>query len=111
MIGACQICSSKVEVEIDHASKKGFAQLLILKCVVCPWGTSFYTSNEVQRAGKMGPKNFKVNARIIVALREIGKGLSAIETFAMRMNMTNCMARKSYDSVNKSLQKSYAEVG
>ena len=59
LIRACQICSSKVEVEIDHASKKGFAQLLIFKCVVCPWETSFYTSNQIQRAGKMGPKQWR----------------------------------------------------
>ena len=55
------------EVVIDHASKKGFAQLSIFKCVVCPWETSFHTSNKIQRAGKMGPKNFEVNTRIIVA--------------------------------------------
>ena len=110
LIGVCPLCSSKVEVEINHASKKGFAQLLMLKCVVCPWETSFYSSNKIMRTDKMGPKNFEVNTRIILAFREIGKGLNAMETFAMCMNMTNCMAQKSYDSVNKSLQRSYTEV-
>ena len=45
-----------------------------------------------------------------VALWEMGRGLTHIQTFTRCMNMPNSIAQSLYASVNKSLQRGYTEV-
>ena len=47
---------------------------------------------------------------MVVAFREFGKGLTAMETFTQCMNMPNCIGQKPYDSIQKSLLRAYKEV-
>ena len=47
---------------------------------------------------------------MVLAFREIGRGLTALETFAQCLNMPNCITQAPYDSIKKSLLRSYTEV-
>ena len=54
---------------------------------------------------RQGPKSFEVNARALVAFREIGKSLTGIEAFSNCMNMLVYITQKSYDSLNRTLHQ------
>ena len=111
LIGQCPECSNKcIEVSNDLSRKKGFAYLLILRCKECLWQEELYSSCKILDTERQGPKNFEVNTRMVVAFREFGKGLTAMETFTQCMNMPNCICQKSYDSIQKSLLRAYKEV-
>ena len=53
---------------------------------------------------------FDINRRIIMAFREIGAGLSSIETFCRMMNMTTPMTNLSYAEHIHELHPLYKEA-
>eukprot|EP00112_Aurelia_sp_Birch-Aquarium-sp1_P019844 Seg4999.1 transcript_id=Seg4999.1/GoldUCD/mRNA.D3Y31 product="hypothetical protein" protein_id=Seg4999.1/GoldUCD/D3Y31 len=110
MIGRCPNCYEKVMISYDLKKKKGFSQLLILSCLKCEWTEDVNSSNKIQNNEKAGPKSFEMNTRMVLAFREIGRGQAGMETFARCLNMPNCLNRSSYESINKSLHRSYSEV-
>ena len=110
LVGMCIKCSGKLSIENDLSLKKGFACLIRIKCSDCNWMHEFFSSSTILDANKRGPKSFEVNTRMVVAFREIGQGLSGLQSFTRCMNMPNCITQASYDSINKSLQRSYGEV-
>ena len=110
LIGKCPECSSSTLVANDLRGKKGFAYLLRFNCSQCSWEHSTYTSSKILDTNRAGPKTFEVNTRMVLAFREIGRGLTALETFAQCLNMPNCITQAPYDSIKKSLLRSYTEV-
>ena len=75
LVGKCPDCSSRVKLSSKADSRKGFSLLLELECFMCPWEYQIYTSKKIMNYDRQGPKSFEVNARALVAFREIGKGL------------------------------------
>ena len=110
MIGKCPNCNEKITISHDLKNARGFSQLLIVSCLKCKWTHKTYSSSKIQNNEKAGPKSFEMNTRMVLAFREIGRGQSGMETFARCMNMAHCLSRSSYDSINKSLHRSYSEV-
>ena len=102
--------ASNLAIENDLSCRKGFACLLRLKCPDCCWQHELFSSNKILQTDRRGPKSFEVNTRMVVAFREMGKGLKGLQSFGRCMNMPNCLSQKSYDSINKSLQRGYVEV-
>lgn len=110
LIGVCIQCSGKLLIENDLSSKKGFACLMRIRCSECGWVHEFFSSSRILDSSKRGPKSFEINTRMVVAFQEIGQGLSGLQSFTRCVNMPNCLTQASYDSINKSLQRSYGEV-
>lgn len=110
IVGKCPVCMQQITVSNLLTKKKGFANLLQFECSNCKWNHELYSSTKIGNKSKAGPKSFEVNTRLVLAFREIGRGLSALESFARCMNMPNCINRTPYDNINKALGQSYAEV-
>ena len=110
LVGKCSECSSSILVTNDLRAKRGFACLLRLNCSQCSWEYNTYTSSKILNTDRAGPKTFEVNTRMVLAFREIGRGLTALETFTQCLNMPNCITQAPYDSIKKSLFRSYIEV-
>ena len=110
LVGKCPECSSSILVANDLKAKKGFAYLLRINCSQCSWEHSTYTSSKILDTDRAGPKTFEVNTRMVLAFREIGKGRTALETFSQCLNMPNCITQRPYDSIKKSLLRSFTEV-
>ena len=62
-----------------------------------------FTSTKV----KANSNRFGLNVRSIVAFREVGRGLTHIETFCRVMNMPPPYTHKSYDDVVKEITPCY----
>ena len=110
LIGKCPQCPGKLEIFNDLERRKGFAYLLKLRCKECLWEYDIYTSSKVCNSNKVGPKFIEMNLRMVLAFREIGRGLTALETFSQCMNMPSCIKQTSFDSIQKSLANGYLEV-
>ena len=67
---------------IDMKKKNGFSHYIVLQCdnTECDWKYCFHTST------KQG-SSYTVNTRAVLAFREIGRGYSAMITFAKLMNV------------------------
>ena len=107
MVGSCPKCSSKIDAVVDFSSKKGFAQKVLLSCENvsdCGWSFSTYTSKSLN-ADECN--RYDVNIRSIVAFREIGRGLSHIETFNRVMNMPPPFSHSTYDDTIKDILPHY----
>lgn len=61
--------------------------------VSCEYESEFCTSPTLVTYNR-GAKPFEVNQRMIMAFRAIGKGMEALKTFTLHMNMSEPMARK-----------------
>ena len=111
LVGKCPQCASKVKIFNDLDQRKGFANLLKLKCAAeCSWEYNAYTSSKMHHSEKVGPRFFEINMRIVLAFRETGNRLTALETFSQCMNMPGCLRQKSFDSIQKSLASSYLDI-
>ena len=53
---------------------------------------------------------FDVNIRSVIAFREIGKGLTSIETFCFHMNMPPPMSRLTYAEIVNTVHPIYVEA-
>ena len=81
-IGVCPLCQNKyLKFYIDQSKKKGLANYLSITCSSssCDFSFTTYSSHHVNKPNTPGTKPFDVNARCIVAFREIGKGYNGIE--------------------------------
>ena len=78
----CPDCGNQMSSHIDMKKKNGFLHYIVLQCsnTECDWKYCFHTST------KQGP-SYTVNTRAVLAFREIGRGHSAMITFAELMNM------------------------
>ena len=104
LVGRCPDCSSNIENAVDFLSKKGFAQKVIVNCKDCGWSYSTYLSKSLKTDES---SRYDVNVRSIIAFREIGRGLSHIETFNQIMNMPPPYTHSTYDDMVKDVLPGY----
>ena len=77
--------------------KSGFASLLVLSCKDCAWSHEF-RSSDAMKGG------FKVNKRVVYAMRSIGQGFSGTKKFCSIMNIANLPTKNNYFKLNKTLR-------
>ena len=88
LVGCCPTCNEKdIIFQNDIQKKKGIANYLSLKCGKCQWTHSTYSSNTIDNSSTPGRNKFDINVRAMIAFREAGKGLSAIQRVCGYMNM------------------------
>ena len=94
-----------------NPKKKGLANYLSITCSSssCDFSFTTYSSHHVNKPNTPGIKPFDVNARCIVAFREIGKGYNAIEKCFGLMNCLPSMDITSFTEMNKNIE-SYRSV-
>ncbi|XP_065678497.1 uncharacterized protein LOC136093423 [Hydra vulgaris] len=106
LVGTCPDCESKsININIDHKNKKGLSSLLLLSCTKCSWKTKFYTSKKV--ASKTSEKSFDINLRSVVGMREIGKGLSALEKLCGFLNLPPPIQKATFNDVQNKILLPY----
>ena len=110
LVGQCKSCDAPVEIQNDLDKRKGFSYCLKLNCTNCGWEKDWYTSAESKKEGSPGRSMFDVNARVVLAFREIGQGYKAISTFGTSMNMPPPMQKNAYSKINSSLHTAYKTV-
>ena len=81
LVGKCPHCTSKAKLSCKADSRKGFSLLLEFECFMCPWEYQIYTSKKIMKYDRQGPKSFEVNARTLVAFREMEKALPVLTLF------------------------------
>lgn len=80
VLACCPSCHSRdIDLKMDLSKKKGLSVLLEIKCNSCIWENTMFTSRKVSNDSSSGSKPFEVNMRAIIAMREIGKGYTALE--------------------------------
>ena len=111
-VGKCPECCSDINITNDFNGKLGFANKLVIKCELCEWKSTFFTSVLMKKESKStrGHARYDVNARSVFAFREIGKGYQAIRDFAMHMNMVPPYNAKAYNSINDMIHDAYEEA-
>ena len=113
VVGCCPLCNLReLQFTNNILKKKGLANCLEIKCLSpsCNFFYTTYTSNRVSKNNKSGPDPFDVNARSVIAFREIGKGHTAMETFFGYMNCVPPMAYPTYREMNKDIALCYSDV-
>lgn len=106
VVGQCPDCKNNtVSVNINTDKKKGFAQEIMLECT-CLWTHTVFSIPRI----KDGKSSFDINLRTVMAFREIGKGLTSIETFCRLMNTTPPMTTFSYTDTINGLNASYTKA-
>ena len=81
LIGKCPVCNgNSIQLDCNFESKKGLSIPLTLRCEFCLWEKLLFTSKKVSSDGA-GDNPFEVNLRSMIAMREIGKGHTALNTF------------------------------
>ena len=111
-VGKCPECCSDINITNDFNGKLGFANKLVIKCELCEWKSTFFTSVIMKKESKStrGYARYDVDARSVFAFREIGKGYQAIRDFAMHMNMVPPYNAKAYNSINDMIHNAYEEA-
>ena len=105
VIGVYQ--NKEIKMYNDVSKKKGLPTCIAITCSECNFSYSTYSSKKVNKPNTPGKKPFDVNARCIIAFREIGKGFNAIENNFGLMNCVPPMNSKSFSEMNKSIADSY----
>ena len=114
IVGVCPTCHSK-ELKLCNniLRKKGLANCLEIKCTAsdCDYFFSKYTSKRVRQDRVVqGQSPFDINARVVIAFCEIGKGHRAVETLFGYMNYVPPMAYATFSDMNKELAACYSTV-
>ena len=100
-------CSAGIEVSIDLSARKGLAQKLTFECSECDWTMSKFMSTTIKPNES---SRHDVNVRAVVAFREIGRGLTHIETFNRIMNMPPPFSHSTYDATVGEIQQPYLDT-
>lgn len=111
-IACCPSCNSRLLI-LTHGDRKGFSLKLHIECEACAWSTSSFTSPQFKfgkEKDNRGQKSFEVNARTVIAFREIGKGHQAMKTFTTMMNMPPPFVNTTYNSWINQLHDIYIET-
>ena len=84
LLGTCPNCGNKsIDIKCDQSQKKGLSFLLNFVCdsEICDWSQSFYTSKRLNQTPGCNNQSFEINNRAVIAMREIGRGHTALKTF------------------------------
>ena len=103
LVGKCpERDHDNISVSIDHHKKKGLTQVINLEC---GWSKTIFSSKRIDETNNKS--RFDVNLRTVIAFREIGKGLSAIERYCSHMNMPPPMTNFTYAELLSILRALY----
>lgn len=108
VIGKCPECDKRLHLTIDTVNKKGLSLPIKLSCCCCDWNHTVYSSSRLDKSDDKS--RFEVNLRSVMAFREIGKGLTALESFCSVMNMPSPVSNVGYARINNLLHKAYTEA-
>ena len=99
----CKFCNSDNSIEIfeNTSGRKGLASKIVFMCSVCASESSGYSS------GLNNKRCYNINTRLVYAMRCIGKGFQAAETFCAIMDLP---PPPRFDRHNKLLGGSLKEV-
>ena len=87
---SCPVCQYHVTLTDIQGHRMGFCHNLEIRCLSCEWKKSFYSSKECSTGRKtQGRKMYEINARAVIGFREIGHGLSAMQTLSKCMNLSS----------------------
>ena len=93
-VGICPSCqSTKIIANIDPTNKKGLSLPISLSCSMCKWSTIYYTSRKIENHSKV-KSCYEVNVRAVMAMREIGRGHTALEKLCGFLNLQSMTYRK-----------------
>ena len=74
-------------------------------------GHKFHTSKCVKKSVPVqGRNDFDINRRMIIAMREIGRGFSDMETLCGFLNMPPLMSKTTYHDKRSAIHDAYIEV-
>ena len=111
LVGCCPTCNEKdIIFQNDIQKKKGIANYLSLKCGKCQWTHSTYSSNTIDNSSTPGRNKFDINVRAMIAFREAGKGLSAIQRVCGYMNMVPPMQPTAFYNIQNEVAGHYKAV-
>ena len=115
-IGSCPSCSEKINFYHNINIKKGLAHFIELYCTKCDWNTSFATSKEVEKSmgGEIkspgpgsGRNPYDINIRSVIAMREVGRGHTALKTLCGLMNIPAPMTQKTFLETQRNVSLKY----
>ncbi len=92
---AFSCCSSPLTVTEESNSRRGLVSKLSISCSVC--GKSSAITDPYSK------KDLEVNSKSVIAMRVVGKGRGALETFSGLMGMLPPISQPAYSSHNKKL--------
>ena len=97
----CPTCQADNMTILNERDKRmGFAHSLKIRCSSCAWSKTFFSSKECAKERKVQGRNiYEVNARAVIGFREIGCGLSALQTFSKCMNL-NSLSKRAFNHLN-----------
>eukprot|EP00112_Aurelia_sp_Birch-Aquarium-sp1_P012847 Seg2706.2 transcript_id=Seg2706.2/GoldUCD/mRNA.D3Y31 product="hypothetical protein" protein_id=Seg2706.2/GoldUCD/D3Y31 len=107
-VSHCPECKNKVTSTLIPDAKLGLCHKIIMRCQ-CNWEKVIYTSRQATQQGS-GRKTFDVNARAVIAFREIGAGFASMERFCGFMNMKHPMSRSTYFEKKSKIHDAYVSV-
>ena len=97
-ISAFSYCGSPLTITEDRKNRRGLVSNLSISCSVC--GKSSAITDSYCK------KDLEVNNKSVLAMRAIGKGRTALETFCGLMGMLPHSTKQAYASDNKKLYDS-----
>ena len=97
-----QCCGSELEVKKDFSCRRGWVAKISLSCSHC--------KKEVVVTDPYRKEDVSVNSRATLAMRAIGKGRSALQTFSGVMGMLLPVCAQAYISHNKNILEASREL-
>ena len=82
-------CSGDIDVMADMRNKRALSLFLIVKCRLCGFTCTPFTSRKTADKYVAGSRHSDVNLCAALAFNKIGKGYLAISAFCTIMNMCN----------------------
>lgn len=101
----CSSCSGPIHTRPDFSNSKGFAVPFNGHCAHCHTESTLFTSSNKQSSNnaarnedKWFHSSYEINLRMVMFIREIGKGHSALNTFSKIVNTTG-ITSTAYDGL------------
>ena len=95
---------------INPVKKKGLSSCLEFICQNCSeWTKEIYTSKELKNNSK-GKSSCDINVRLVLAMREIARGYSALEKLCGYLNLSPPMQVNAFNETQKTVLEAYNTV-
>ena len=109
-VRVCPSCQSKnIILNIDQTKKKGLSLPVTLLCTTCNWTTKRYTSKKVKSNSKIN-SCYEVHIRAVMAMREIGRGHTALEKLCEFLNLPEPLLATTVSDIQKNIVDAYNNV-
>ena len=115
LIGVCPSRkSAHLNIQYNISRKRGLAHLLSITCPECALVKEFSTYKEIKKNNnnvtQRGRNMFDINLRSCIAFREMGKGLTGMETFCSIMNCPPPMNLETCNNIDNKMHHAYVEA-